>query len=158
MKLAFVGKVIRCRRCKSPFRVMAVQSPAAIPEAAITATPTPWSRLRTAATWQELVRRATHPHPDENQASTIFEDIGDVLDELVPVDRVASVVRPKKVGVDANQRYESLAFLVAIGLGAACSLPIALFILWYGFDTNPIRIGQALPDWLEWVAPPRFRD
>jgi hypothetical protein len=72
MKPAFAGKKIRCRVCKALFRVIASGAPSDAPV-----------------------------HAEEAQPSassyTIFEDIGDLLEELRPGERVECVVRPLAV-------------------------------------------------------------
>jgi serine/threonine protein kinase len=71
MQPAFEGKVIRCRGCKSPFRVLAVQE-------------------RADASSSDADSEGEHP--------TVFDDIGDILDQLAPGEIVASVVRPPDFG------------------------------------------------------------
>lgn len=66
MKPAFVGKTIRCRGCKSPFLVLSREEK---PQAAL--------------------------DPSENaEGRTVFDDIGDILEQLALGEVVASVVRP----------------------------------------------------------------
>lgn len=71
MKPSFAGKRIRCRGCKMPFRVAhskeASEAAAAMPEESAPAVAPP----------------------------RIFDDIGDVLDEVCPGENIASVVRPR---------------------------------------------------------------
>ena len=71
MQPAFEGKVIRCRGCKSPFRVLAVQ---------------------------ERADASSSAADSDGEHPTVFDDIGDILGQLAPGEIVASVVRPPDFG------------------------------------------------------------
>lgn len=66
MKPAFVGKTIRCRGCKTPFLVHSKEHK---PQVALDS-------------------------PENADCRTVFDDIGDILDQFAPGEAVASVVRP----------------------------------------------------------------
>lgn len=149
MKPAFAGKVIRCRGCKTFFRVAATENPAAATVAAGTASDQ--------AAWQHPLGRAVEPAPPpvppEPPAPPIFEDIGDVLDELVPGETVASVVRPRLIQGLPQSSARPVAMLSAILLGGFLALPATQLILWRVFHKDPLGIARLLPESLRWLAP-----
>ena len=63
------------------------------------------------------------PAPQSSPPPTVFEDIGDVLDELLPGEQVASVVRPRKVPSLSAPASSPVATMIAIVLGGICALP-----------------------------------
>jgi serine/threonine protein kinase len=70
MKPALAGTTIRCRGCKSPFRVLALDEKA----------------------------ESTSDPAKVAESRTVFDDIGDILEQLTPGTPVASVVRPPDFG------------------------------------------------------------
>lgn len=86
----------------------------------------------------------------------IFEDIGDVLEDLLPGERIASVVRPKNAAAPARPEAEALSSMIAIVLGGACALPVTQLILWWVVGQDPLGIAPLLPEFLQWMAPQRF--
>lgn len=146
MKATFAGKVIRCRGCKSPFRVAATEPGAALPQPSRAGPPAvappqvavpgarPGRGVRPAA--------ATSPRP------TIFEDMGDVLGDVRPGERVASVVRPRKVAVVSRRDAEAVGFVAAIVLGGVCAVPIFLGLLRIISAEAFERVAAGLPNFL----------
>lgn len=147
MKPVFGGKTIRCRGCKSTFRVGA--SDVTVAEQSRSegsaAAPPP------GRSWKPPPR----PQPAAPVASrppTIFEDIGDLLDELRPGEEVASVVRPRRSGQRADLVESPLATLIAVILGGACAIPIVLILLRLISPTQFDLVAGLLLDFLSaWV-------
>lgn len=79
---------------------------------------------------------------------TVFEDIGDVLEDLLPGERVASVVRPKNAAARAKPETEALATLVAIVFGGVCAVPITLWLLKIIAPREFAKLSTVLPDFL----------
>ena len=160
MKAAFAGKTIRCRGCKAHFRV--------------TATPQVLAEPGVAAAYQERERAAGSQDPPPSPARfqpppppvsaaaaaiplpTIFEDIGDILDELTPGEKVASVVRPKNAAAQPRSEDSPVVGLIAVVFGALCALPATQLIVWWAFGKDPLRIAKMLPEALRWLAPAQF--
>lgn len=136
MRPEFVGKTIRCRRCRLPFVVLAadpgslVASPAAVPR--VPPVPQP-----------ARPRAASRPAPD---------DVGDILDELRPGERVALVERLLE-SREATSMNAILASPVVILFGTACALLATQLILWWVFGKDPLGIAAQLPAALRWIAP-----
>lgn len=91
MKAAFIGKTIRCRGCKASFRVAATVSSVADSFKAPAALNPPPSPVRFQPPPVPSLPPAPPPVP---QPQTVFDDMGDVLEELMPGEKVASVIRP----------------------------------------------------------------
>jgi len=108
MKPGFVGKTIRCRLCKSSFRVLETwaspgrqEPPCDVASAAEAESPPPSA----AVPGRKPVPPAVPPLPPapaHTLQPTIFEDIGDLLDDLLPGEAVMSVVRPRDIPQRAN--------------------------------------------------------
>ena len=153
MKTTFVGKTIRCRGCKATFRVSATEpvlSEAQHSEAALSAS----SEAATPARPQpDYVPRspasvATRPSPPP----TIFEDMGDVLDELMPDEHVPSVVRPRNVKQPSASAGNALAALAAVVAGGICALPVTLIILRFVSKKRFEDVASMLPGFLvDWL-------
>lgn len=167
MKPSLAGKTIRCRGCKSPFRVTATvdgnsDAGLAQPQAQSSASfehvhacvqpPPPPPRLP-----QSIAEPVAAAVPAISEP-TVFEDVGDVLAGPLPGERVASVVRPRNASALAKNENEAIATLIALVFGAACALPVVQLILWWFLDQDPLSVGKALPDSLEWITPPRWRN
>ncbi len=122
MKPALIGKTIRCRRCKVNFLVEAT-SPASS-EPAAPASP---------AAQPQPVRHFHAPPPPSRPAAPrpmIFEDIGDLLEDLLPDEKeVASVVRPRSVPPPSHVAEKQPSALAAIGFCLACLVAVALIIV-----------------------------
>lgn len=150
MKPAFAGKTIRCRGCKVTFRVRATESTLA--EEARPPTPAaPAETLREPPPLRPL-RPPPPPKPPGPAAArpaTIFEDIGDVLEELLPGEEVPSVVRPRRFVPRAMPVDSPVATLVAVAFGGICAIPIALLILRVIAPAAFRRVVEALPDFLK---------
>lgn len=149
MKPAFVGKVIRCRGCRTSFRVAQTEHPVSEPVAVGTASDQ--------AAWQHPLgpssKPAPSPLPPDPPAPPIFEDIGDVLDEPVLGEKVASVVRPRQIQGLPQRSGSSLALISAILLGGFLALPATQLILWRVFNKDPLGVARMLPESLRWLVP-----
>lgn len=157
MKPAFAGKTIRCRGCKAPFRVKATP-PADRPPSAPAETNPECSPQRSVSL--PVSPRATAA-PEEaaapaNPRPMIFEDIGDVLEDLRPGERIASVIRPKNAAALARRNAEALASVIAIVFGGVCGLVLTQLILWWVMGKDPFGIAPSLPGFLRWMAPQHF--
>lgn len=158
MKAAFVDKTIRCRGCKQPFRVK-ISEPAEeqkVPSVGRQAHAAP-PRLPASSTPSLQLSEKQQPVPATAAPQPmIFEDIGDVLDDIVPGEQVPTVVRPRNAPIRATHGSESFLGLIAVLFGGACALPLAQLILWWGFGKDPLGIGPMLPLFLRSLAPERF--
>ena len=131
MRAAFDGKTIRCRGCKVTFRVRATEF--SVP-AASQSERRAVSGERSAA--PSLPARPFKPPPPPrpslpaaSRPSTIYEDMGDVLDELLPGEEVASVVRSRTLAVRPASGESPVATILAVVLGGVCAIPIAMILL-----------------------------
>jgi len=103
MKPGFVGKTIRCRLCKASFRILEAgaspgrqEPPCDVASAAQAESSSPPA----AAPDRKPVPPAVpplRPAPAHTLPPTIFEDIGDLLEDLLPGETVMSVVRPREI-------------------------------------------------------------
>ena len=55
--------------------------------------------------------------------------MGDVLDELLPGEEVASVVRSRTLAVRPASGESPVATILAVVLGGVCAIPIAMILL-----------------------------
>lgn len=168
MKPEHVGKVIRCRVCKASFRVAATVNFVLDP----VNTPAGVSQPASPAVAQPLVpppvppRVPLHvpgsvppipinppPVPSASPYPTIFEDIGDKLDEWLPGEPVASVVRPQNFAAAPMPVDDDRLQLSAMAIGSASALFIVQMIFWWVFDSDPLNIIPMLPWFLRWLAP-----
>lgn len=153
MKKTFAGKTIRCRGCKATFRVSAtepVHSEAPPPEVAPAAP-------REAATpaRPQLHHSPPPPAPVATQPSpppTIFEDMGDVLEDILPGEHVPSVVRPRNVKQPSASAGNPLATMAAVVAGGICALPATLIILRFVSKKRFEDVASMLPGFLvDWL-------
>lgn len=125
MKAAFVGKTIRCRGCKESFRVLATKS------APIEPRPAKQAPLEAAGLDSPPVS-PVQPRPAQPPvapppvpaaiptAPMIFEDIGDVLEDLLPGENVISVVRPRTLPRRSKPADMAPALVIAVALLGVC--------------------------------------
>lgn len=152
MKPSFLGKLIRCRGCKAPFRV-------AGPVQEIGERPALNHRQPAAAkvATQRQFNFPPRPVPfPPKPLPTVFDDIGDLVDELLPHEKVASVVRPRPVVAAIRPANDSVASVLALVGGGVCALPITQLILWWVFNQDPLGVAKILPEFLRWLAPAQF--
>lgn len=148
MKDSFAGKTIRCRGCKMTFRVEATESATSsrtLPEqqlapAGEAGKPAPARPLQPPPRPAPPVRQPGPP-------PTVFEDMGDVLPELLPGEQVASVVRPRKPPAAAIPS-SLVATMIAVVLGGICSLPAVLVILRLVSKQKFEAVAAMLPEFL----------
>ena len=139
MKKSFAGKTIRCRGCKVTFRVRASEpalAEPAPPEAAL-------AQANGAAAPPRPFHAPPPPAPPAPQPSpppTIFEDIGDVLDDLLPGEKVPLVVRPRHVPRRSVPPKSPLVVMVEMILGGAGGIAVTLMILWFGLGKDPFGL------------------
>lgn len=151
MQSEYEGKSIRCRSCRSTFRVATLakrqpqaggdsrQQPGDSPQ------PRPWSPPP-----------APRPSASPGPRPTVFEDIGDFVDELAagepcpPAENRPHVAAPRPAS-------ESVAQVIAVVLGGLTALPITQLLLWWVFLQDPLRLAPALPPSWQWLAPAELR-
>jgi hypothetical protein len=158
MKPAFVDKTIRCRGCKASFRVAATQ-------AHVRQSPGNVAARHAPALVPQRLQLPPPPSPGTlvpppvppSLTPGIFEDIGDILDEFRPGEKIASVVRPRNAAALAGGNADQLAAFIAVVSGGLCALPITQLILWWIVGKDPLRIAASLPGILQWLAPSHLR-
>ncbi|MFM8494701.1 MAG: hypothetical protein ACKOEM_04140 [Planctomycetia bacterium] len=152
MKESFAGKMIRCRGCKVTFRVRASKPTLAEPARPAVA---PVQSNEAAAPTGPLY--APHPPaaPAQQRAPppTIFEDVGDMLDELLQGEQVPSVVRPRNAPRRSPTPSNTFPAMIAVVFGGVCALPATAWILATFFPDRCREILKSLPDtirsWLQ---------
>jgi uncharacterized protein YbaR (Trm112 family) len=132
MKESFAGKTIRCRGCRVTFRVRAT---AASPSEQVRPSPQPVPAAPVIG-----------PPPPPDPPPTIFDDIGDVLDDLLPGEKVPPVVRPRNVPQLPPPASNTIATMIAVGFGGFCALPATAWILARFFPDRYREIVASLPD------------
>jgi ribosomal protein L37AE/L43A len=150
MKESFAGKTIRCRGCQVTFRVQATEPSLAVPaspkaapiEAKGPPTPPP---LRPALAAPET---RPPPPPAPPPPPTIFEDMGDVLEDLVPGERVPSVVRPRTVPRVSSAPTSTVGFMLAVVLGGLCAVPVTLALLRFISPKQFENVAGMLPEFM----------
>ena len=151
MKESFAGKTIRCRGCEATFRVRAseasprkqVRPESALAEGNGTAAPPAPPQPVPAA---PVIRSAPLP-------PVVFEDIGDVLDDLLPGEQVASVVRPENVPRLSAVASNPLMTMIAVVVGGFCALPATAWILAMLFPERYREIVAGVPDFIRGWLP-----
>lgn len=139
MRDSFAGKTIRCRSCKVTFRVRA--SEPAVAELAPQAEP-PFQANGVAAPPRQF-HAPPPPAPSAPQPSPpprIFDDMGDVLEDLLPGEQVPSVVRPRQVPRLSSPPKSPLVLMVEMILGGAGGIAVTLAILWFGLGKDPFGL------------------
>ncbi len=151
MKESFAGKTIRCRGCKVTFRVRAteaspaeqVRSEAAPVEANGSAVPPAPSQPVPAA---PVMRPPPPPAP--LPPPTIFDDMGDVLEDLLPDEKVPSVVRPRKVPQLSAPPSSPVATMITLVFGGFCAVPATAWILATFFPDRYREIVAGFPGFI----------
>jgi hypothetical protein len=150
MKESFAGKTIRCRGCQVTFRVQATEpslAESASPEAAPIAangSPAPPPLQPT------LAARETRPPPPPAppRPPTIFEDMGDVLEDLGPGEQIPSVVRPRTAPRVSPAPNSTVGFIMAVVLGGVCAVPVTLALLRFISPKQFDSIAGILPEFI----------
>jgi hypothetical protein len=143
MKESFAGKTIRCRECQVTFRVQATEpslAESASPEAAPIAangSPAPPPLQPT------LAARETRPPPP-----TIFEDMGDVLEDLGPGEQIPSVVRQRTAPRVSPAPNSTVGFMLAVVLGRVRAVPVTLALLRFISPKQFDSIAGMLPEFI----------
>ena len=147
MKESFAGKTIRCRGCKVTFRVRATEP--AIPEPA-QAEAVPIQSNGAAAPPRPLRPPSppVAPPPQPVLPPTIFEDMGDLLDDLLPGEQVPSVMRPRRIPRLSTPPSNQVVTMIAIVFGGVCALPVTLIILRFVSKKRFDDVASVLPDFL----------
>lgn len=162
MRPEFQGKVIRCRGCKDSFRVAATQASPKGPAVSSVLQQVPQvsvdhdGMVPVDRTYDHVSDSQPKPNQESLQAEAVpcvFEDIGDVLDEILPGEHVASVVRPQNVPYVPPPARSLVSDLIGMVLGGIVSLPLTQMIVWWGLRRDPLGIAEMLPEALRWLAP-----
>lgn len=146
MNESFANKTIRCRDCRTVFRVGPTDKTLAEPAAGgVRSAPPPPAPPphRSPSTPPPIA-----VDPGNDPPPTIFEDIGDVLEEIQPGEQVASVVRPGRFHRESRPPAGPLARVFAVALGGVCALPATLIIVWLIAPERYRGIVAALPSFL----------
>ena len=160
MKPTFVGKVIRCRGCKVSFRV--AEAHASPSEPAVTSEPSVNRQERASgAPLAPLTRTVPESAPESEGSSagpvpTIFDDIGDVLDDVMPSEPAPSVVRPRNIPVRRSSTGDALFNIGSMVFGGLIAVPITQMILWWVLRRDPMGVAAMLPEALRWLAPDKL--
>jgi len=148
MKDSFVGKTIRCRGCKTSFRVTATEPPVPKPARPQAAEAAPAGSAPPPVSQPPLKPppkpSAAQPRPQP----TIFEDVGDLLDELLPGEKVSTAVRPPRVPPLSPPPSSPIAGVIAVVFGGVCAIPITLILLRMISKKRFDDIAMLLPDFL----------
>lgn len=149
MKAAYINKVIRCRGCKTRFRVGATELAAApsTPEPAQAKSEAPPKPSATPVV-PGSNGSAQAPASATTCRPSIFEDIGDVLADVLPGEKVPTVVRPRISRAPRRTNIEAYAPIVAVLLGGVCSIPISLCLLRVISLKAFNNVAASLPDFL----------
>lgn len=147
MQPAFVDKTIRCRGCQAPFRVAA--TPATTPREPQPPEP---ALPRSRGPAGPPASSSPVPPPVSRPLPTVFDDVGAVLGAILPGERVASVVRPRKLPPQRRTDSTAAATLVAILLGGACAVPVVFFILKRIAPEQYQELIRLLPPFLRFVT------
>lgn len=163
MKPALIGKVIRCRGCRKSFCIEDMRSSPAEPKPVghEHAGPVKGPMLQNQPSpraYSDSTRGAPQAQPRPVSfrpppQPTVFDDIGDVLEDIMPGEQVASVVRPQNPGPSAQAADSPVATFINIVLGGFCALPITQMILWWVFGKDPLKLAPMAPEILRWLVP-----
>jgi len=148
MRDSFVGKTIRCRGCKTSFRVAATEPTVPKP-----ARPQAAEAAPAGSGAPPVSQPPLQPPPKPSAAQTppqptIFEDVGDLLDDLVPGEKVPTVVRPLRVPQLSPPSSSSIAVVISVVFGGVCSIPITLVLLRIISKERFERLASVLPEFL----------
>lgn len=157
MKPSFLGKLIRCRGCKASFRVTGAEQPDNGPVQAGD-DGLEKNRQQPAAAEGQF-HTPPPPVPAVSRAKplpTVFDDMGDLIEELLPYEKVASVVRPQPAVAVIQPADSAVASVLALVAGGVCALPVTQMILWWVIGKDPLGIAKTLPSSLRWLAPAEF--
>lgn len=147
MKESFAGKTIRCRGCKVTFRVRATE-PAIAERAQPKATPIQSNGAAAPPRPLQPPSPSVAPPPQPVLPPTIFEDMGDLLDDLLPGEQVPSVVRPRRIPTLSAPPSNPAVTMIAIVFGGFCALPVTLIILRFVSKKSFDDVASVLPDFL----------
>lgn len=143
MRAGLAGKTIRCRGCRSHFRVAAPaargpafepggwRSSGAEPPPRFQAPPAPAGRS---------------PAMTPSARPTIFEDSGDVLEEVAGERPVRQAMRPRTLRPPSF--IERAAPVLAVVLGGLTAVPVAAWIIWLTSGADPLGLVDFCAGWL----------
>ncbi len=139
MKPAFAGKVIRCRDCKSSFRVSAAAEDALARQAGAPS-PQPPAEKPARPDADEPQLKAQSQEPVRRTVFDDLDDIGEVLGEAQAGEPVEMVVRPRNTPGPTPTAKTPLALTIEVVVGGVVGLAITIGILWYGFGKDPLGV------------------
>jgi hypothetical protein len=152
MKPALAGKAIRCRGCRTTFRVMATGHAMPNKAGALGSTQMSPATEQLPPLFQSRRRFGQPPGPPIVPLDP-SEDLGDILDEIVAAEHALSAVRPRSLARLTQANSNVVTQIVTVALGGACALPLTQVILWWVFGRDPLNIAVKLPDTLRWIVP-----
>lgn len=156
MKPAFAGKAVRCRSCRTLYRVAAAGGDPSRRQGSDGA-PIP-DRPDSAVAASSLASDDRRSELSVSSKGTVppSEDAGDVVpDTDGGVDCPAAVRAPLPARMGPEPT--ALGTVVAIVLGGVTALPVTQLILWWAIGQDPFRIAKKLPTIIQWTAPESLR-
>lgn len=153
MQPRLAGKTIRCRKCRSRFRVLHEAERAPPAEGAIRAEP-----ARPAA-GQSPPDHGLKETPTASHDAR--DDAGDLVEEQVvaeggasdgsmwPPEAVASSWRPHAGGAHDG----GIGMLIAVLVGGLLAFPVSQIVCWWGMRWDPFGVARKLRPELRWLAP-----
>jgi len=152
MKTSFAGKTIRCRGCQLPFLVAATDLAGMEPASARQSTPDtlrphPAADVAPASSSRDSLLPTPSPPQVAPQllSPTVFEDIGDMVADLLPGEQVTSVVRPRNVLRLSPPPSNPVVTMIALVFGGVCALPVTAWILVTFFPEKYREIVAGMP-------------
>ena len=138
------GKAIRCRKCRSTFRVLSLLGRASTAEGAIS----PTAPAPAAATNGDL--RDPDPGDPIDPVDHVVED--DASDHAP---RETDLWPPVAAPVPWRRRRSAggLGELVAVLVGGLLALPVTQLICWWGLDWDPFGVATRLRPEFRWLSP-----
>ncbi len=152
MQPRLAGKAIRCRKCRSTFRVLnEAERETAVEGVRLPEAVRPSGGLRPAE------REDSEPTAPRTDAP---EDAGDVINSAEAEQADRSLWPP---GVSSfprrlNRRSSSgssggFGELIAVLVGGVLAFPVSQLVCWWGLDWDPFGVARKLRPELQWLAP-----
>jgi hypothetical protein len=136
------GKAIRCRKCRSTFRVLSQVERAPGPEGAMPPPVPPPPPAPTAAT------HGDHRDPvDQFDEDDAFDHAPREINMWPPVAVPGPWLRRR------SRSAGGLGELVAVLVGGLLAFPATQLICWWGLDWDPFGVAARLRPELRWLAP-----
>jgi hypothetical protein len=147
MRASLAGRPIRCRGCKTMFRIGQSEAVGSAKAPVVRAPPVPYSSTAAAPPVP-----SASAHRGKLAVHATVDDIGDVVEGPQGDECGPSVVRPRGGGA-RNHSGGVVTTALSVLLGGVCALPISQLILWWGFRQDPFETVKMLPPAMRWIAP-----